>query len=134
MSVDTTIHLDTTVHTALLVDDDQDVRYLVGETLAAGGNFEVVAEAEDARGAEALVQETSPDVVLIDLCLGRRSRNGFWLLERLRAQTDAKLIVVTGSGMPEDHDAAVAAGADGVLIKGELTRTLAERIHEICHT
>lgn len=53
----------------LLVDDADDVRYLVRMTLEVDGRFHVVGDAADGREALELLERESPDVVVLDMAM-----------------------------------------------------------------
>jgi CheY-like chemotaxis protein/anti-sigma regulatory factor (Ser/Thr protein kinase) len=52
---------------ALVVDDDPDVRFLLGRALRDSGRVDVVAEAVNGREAVTAAAEHEPDLVLLDL-------------------------------------------------------------------
>ncbi len=100
----------------LIVDDNQDATDLLAEMLADAG-FET-AVAYD--GAEALqrVEESPPDVMLIDI--GLPVMNGYELAARLREALPAsklRLIAVTGYGQDTDREQSRKAGFDLHLVK-----------------
>jgi two-component system chemotaxis response regulator CheB len=51
----------------LVIDDDADLRFIVGHVLDADVRFEVVGEAPDGRTAIELADSLQPDIVLLDL-------------------------------------------------------------------
>lgn len=107
----------------VLIDDSADVRYLIAVTMQLDGRFDIVGEAEEAAEGLEVVRTHDPDLVIVDLQLGRRS--GHWLLRQLRsAGSVARLAVVTASSDPADHLRARDEGADLVLDKHTLTTTL----------
>lgn len=107
----------------VLIDDSADVRYLIAVTMQLDGRFDIVGEAESAADGLQAVNEHDPDLVIVDLQLGRRS--GHWLLRQLRdAGSRARLAVVTASTDRADHAKALAEGADLVLDKHTMTTTL----------
>jgi len=53
----------------VLVDDLEDLRALLRVTLERSGYFSVVAEAENGERALAVVRETQPDLVLLDVAM-----------------------------------------------------------------
>ena len=66
----------------LIVDDNDDMRYLTGAFLETDeGDIELVGVARDGREAVALVREHRPDVVLLDLVLARE--NGLDVAEQI---------------------------------------------------
>jgi DNA-binding NarL/FixJ family response regulator len=79
---------------------------------------DVVGEAPDGEAAVRLVQEASPDVVLLDLRMP-----GVSGLEALRMLTErggsTRVLVLSVSAEESDVTAAIAAGASGYVLKDE---------------
>jgi len=101
--------------TVMIVDDEIFFRELLRDTLTKGG-FNVVAEA--ARGAEAiaLYVERRPALVLMDIYMPEM--NGIEATRDLIAlDPQAKIIICSGVGYDDDLNAALAAGAVGVIYK-----------------
>lgn len=95
---------------ALLVDDVEEVRTLVGAAMRARGGFEVVAEAGDVNGAIACAEEHQPDLIVLDL--GLPDIAGHEVLHHLRvAAPDARIVVFTGTQRGERSLAQSAADA-----------------------
>lgn len=114
----------------VLVDDCEDVRFLLATLMELDGRFDVVGEADDAASALASVAANDPDVVLVDLRLGRRS--GTSLIRDLhRRGAKACIVVVTASVSPEDHAAAFAAGAHAVQVKGTMISTMVDDLADL---
>ncbi len=78
-----------------------------------GDGFQVVGEAEDATAAIARIDETTPDLALVDLHM---PEGGGLSVVRARAATTA-IVIVTVSEAERDLLDAVAAGAVGYLVK-----------------
>ncbi|MEV4231218.1 response regulator transcription factor [Streptomyces bobili] len=100
----------------LLVDDDPLVR--AGLSLMMGGaqDIEIVGEAADGGEVEALVDRTSPDVVLMDIRMP--SVDGLTATRRLRAREDApQVVVLTTFHADEQVLRALRAGAAGFVLK-----------------
>jgi DNA-binding NarL/FixJ family response regulator len=101
----------------VVVDDHPVFRMGMAALLASLGGIEVVAEAEDAPTAVAVVAEARPDVVVMDLHLGETSG-----IEATRAITrDVPGVGVLVVTMMDDDDsvfASIRAGARGYLLKG----------------
>ncbi|MFF5183231.1 response regulator [Streptomyces sp. NPDC000345] len=100
----------------LLVDDDPLVR--AGLSLMMGGadDIEIVGEAADGSQAEALVDRTRPDVVLMDIRMP--AVDGLTATERLRRRQDApQVVVLTTFHADEQVLGALRAGAAGFVLK-----------------
>lgn len=105
----------------LIVDDHPVVRDGLSAVLETQADFEVVGEAGDGREAVAQVEQLQPDVVLLDLDMP--VMDGLEALRRiiqLRPQT--KVIIFTVFDTDERILAAVRAGAQGYLLKGDAPR------------
>jgi two-component system response regulator DevR len=99
----------------LLVDDHPTVRFGLKHLLASAD--EVVGEAENATDAVWLVQDLRPDLVLLDLRLGKDS--GIEVCREIKALPGApRVLVFTAHASVEDIAGATLAGADGYLHKG----------------
>jgi DNA-binding NarL/FixJ family response regulator len=101
----------------LIADDHLEVRAELAKHLAMEPDLAICGEADDLKHALALVAQTRPHVVIIDIAL----QNGNWieLIRRIkRRHEDARILV--WSMYPEDVYAwrAVRAGAHGYLNKG----------------
>ena len=95
----------------LIAEDDESLRALMRLTVDVG-DFDI-EEAEDGTSALEAARATPPDVVLLDWMMPGLS--GLDLCRALRADpatAGAKIVMVTARVMPEDRDAAIAAGAD----------------------
>lgn len=113
--------------TVVLADDDaaylDSLRLLVEEQ----PRLSIVAMALDGLEAIECVDEIAPDAVVIDLHMPRL--DGVSAVTRLRADhPNLCLIALTGDADPELHRAAEAAGADAVMLKGQMLDGLADRI------
>jgi DNA-binding response OmpR family regulator len=102
---------------ALVVDDDAALRMLVRVNLELEGF--VVSEAETLDAAKQAVADSRPDVVLLDLHVGREDSGP--LLRDLRAE-GVPVAVVTGSADVAEYEDV----ADGVLEKPFEPRSLIE--------
>lgn len=100
----------------LLVDDDPLVRAGLSFMMGGAEDIEIVGEAADGREVEALVDRTSPDVVLMDIRMP--SMDGLTATERLRGRKDApQVVVLTTFHADEQVLRALRAGAAGFVLK-----------------
>jgi len=113
----------------VIVEDQTIVRQGLRSLLGLSGDIEIAGEAADGEEAIGVIEETKPDVVLLDLRMPKL--DGVGVLKRLRGQPPT-LILTTFDDDTNLFDA-VRAGAKGWLLKDvsleRLTgaiRTLAE--------
>jgi DNA-binding NarL/FixJ family response regulator len=110
----------------VVVDDQTLVRQGIRTLLDLAG-IDVVGEADDGQAALAAIEETSPDVVLLDLRMPHR--DGLWTLNRLR-EKGIELPVLVLTTFDDDTLVldALRAGARGYLLKDvtleQLTRAV----------
>jgi len=101
----------------VLVDDHPVVRAGVRALLEGQDDLTVVGEAADADTAVQVVRATAPDVVLMDLNLGK-GRGGAETTAALGRLADApRVLVLTTYDTEADILAAIDAGASGYLLK-----------------
>jgi two-component system nitrate/nitrite response regulator NarL len=79
--------------------------------------------------ALSLIEETRPDVVLLDLDLGEES--GLDVIPELLAKSTAKILVLTGLRDSGVHEAAIRAGALGVVGKEIAPAQLLDAIERV---
>jgi DNA-binding NarL/FixJ family response regulator len=88
-----------------------------------------VAEAADGRAGIEVVDETQPDVVLLDLAMpvldGRAA-----LPHIRRAAPAARIIVLSGFGADLLSDDLIALGADGYIEKGHSLRRIVQYVED----
>ena len=107
----------------LLADDQAKVRSAIRLLLEQDANVEVVGEAVDATGLIDWLNVLCPDLVLLDWELPGASAEE--LLAAIHGScTHAQVIAM--SGIPEARQAALNAGADGFVSKGDPPERLLE--------
>lgn len=111
----------------LVVDDDPDLRDLIGYTLRRDGYF--VIESEDGVAALLLAEVERPDLVLLDVNLPRL--DGFEVCRRLRAASAVPIVMLTVRGAEEDQVRGLDLGADDYLAKPFSPRTLLARVRAL---
>jgi DNA-binding NarL/FixJ family response regulator len=115
----------------LLVDDHPLLRLGLRTLLSKDAAFQVVAECEDARAALAHLRVETLDAVILDITLNGGS-DGLELIKSMISE-HPKLHILVLSAHDENLYAmrALAAGAQGYVMKGEPTETLKAAIHTI---
>jgi len=113
----------------LIVDDDADLRAILGFALRDAGF--VVVEAAGAAAALECAAAELPDLVVLDLNLGRD--DGLDLLPRLRAHEGSPrpVLVLSVRAAEEDVVRALDLGADDYLTKPFSPRTLLARVRAL---
>jgi PAS domain S-box-containing protein len=100
----------------LVVEDNDDSRAMLRELLGLLGHE--VHEAADGATGVARALELAPDVTLVDI--GLPGLDGYEVARRIRRDPAGRhlyLVALTGYGLPEDRERAVAAGYDVHLVK-----------------
>lgn len=100
----------------LIADDQTLVRMGIRELLELGGEFQVVAEAEDGEQALALIAQHRPEVALLDVRMPRR--DGVAVVTELRKRGDATPVILLTTFDDEGVLLeGVRAGIAGYLLK-----------------
>lgn len=110
---------------ALIVDDERLARRALRSALAEQGNVEVVGAAGTVDEAAALIRETGPDVVLLDIQMRRET--GFDLLDRL----DAPVQVIFVTAYDEYAVRAFEVNALDYLLKPVSPARLADALDRV---
>ncbi|HLX31421.1 MAG TPA: response regulator transcription factor [Gaiellaceae bacterium] len=111
----------------LVVDDDDDIRHLVGELLTRAGYS--VEGASDGRAALRAFHARPCDLVVLDLSMPEL--DGFETLERLRDLSDVPVIVLTARSGEIDKVRGFRAGADDYVVKPFGRQELLARIEAL---
>ncbi len=104
----------------LLVEDDKFLRELIMQKLEKEG-FKAQSAIE-AQEAFKLMDESKPNVVLLDLVLP--GMDGFSVLHKIKENpqtSDVAVIILSNLGQKEDLDRAMSEGASDYLIKANFT-------------
>ncbi|MBV9820861.1 MAG: response regulator transcription factor, partial [Actinobacteria bacterium] len=109
---------------AVIVDDDEDIRALIAELLRQSG-FETTEAATGTDGIAA-VRDRQPDVVTLDLNLP--DLDGIEVCRRIREITDAYVVMLTARPDEIDRLMGLEIGADDYLTKPFSPRELRARI------
>ncbi len=116
--------------TVVIVDDHDLVREGLRSILGHHEDLRVVGVAAAPEEAADVVADAGPDLVLLDLRLG--DHDGIEVARRLRAEAyEGKILVLSVHDTSRDLRSALAAGADGYLLKSVSGVALAEGIRRV---
>lgn len=114
----------------LLVDDHPVVRAGLSSMLGTQAELHVIGAASNGDEALLMIEQHTPDVVLLDLRMPGRS--GVETLLALRARrAKVRVIILTNYETDEDIYRAVQAGAQGYLLKNASLREMVEAIRAV---
>ena len=111
----------------LIVDDDAEIRGLLGEYLQKQG-YRATAVA-DGKGLRAAMEKSRPDVIVLDLMLP--GEDGLALCRDLRARSEIPIIMLTARGDETDRIVGLELGADDYVAKPFNPRELLARIKSV---
>ena len=111
----------------LIVDDDADIRDLLGDYLAKNGYRASVAA--DGKAMWALLARGGIDLIVLDLMLP--GEDGLTLCRKLRGEADTPVIMLTSLGEETDRIVGLEMGADDYLAKPFNPRELVARIKSV---
>jgi DNA-binding response OmpR family regulator len=97
----------------LVVDDDDDIRALVGELLERAGHE--VAKAPDGESALRLFYSQQPDLVVLDVSMP--GLDGWEVLNRIRELSDVPVLMLTARAEELEKVRGLRAGADDYVTK-----------------
>jgi DNA-binding response OmpR family regulator len=113
--------------TVLVVDDEPIVREVVIRYLERDG-FETL-EASDGDAARALLLDSRPDLVVLDVMLP--GTDGLELCRWIRGRSDLPVILLTARGEESDRIVGLELGADDYVTKPFSPRELAARVRTV---
>lgn len=114
----------------LLADDHSIVRAGLRRIVEESGDMEVIAEAADGMEAIGLIQETSPDVAVIDISMP--GLDGLEVVSRLRSHCpDLPILILTMHEEAQYVVRAIQAGAMGYMTKQSAPEQLLKAIRKI---
>ena len=111
----------------LIVEDDEDVRALIGYKLRRAGHE--VSEAGDGEEGLAAARSGSPELIVLDWMMPKLT--GIEVCAQVRADTalaQPRILLLTAKSQDSDIALAMATGADGYLIKPFRANDLLERV------
>ena len=113
--------------TVLVVDDEPIVREVVVRYLEREGY--TTLEAGDGEAARSLVEQQSPDLVVLDVMLP--GVDGLELCRWIRSRTELPVIMLTARGDEADRIVGLELGADDYVTKPFSPRELAARVRTV---
>ena len=113
--------------TVLIVEDDPHTVEVVGLYLRRDGY--TVLTASNGNDGLQMAQESSPDLVVLDLMLPRMG--GLEVCRELRKESDVPIVMLTARVEEEDRIAGFELGADDYVTKPFSPRELAARIRAV---
>jgi len=113
----------------LVVDDEQFFRQVLCDMLLKDG-FRVVAEASSGDEAVEKFRQSAPDLVLMDIYMP--DKNGIEATREIMAfAPTAKILICSGTGYDDDINAALQAGASGIIYKPFFEAEVMETINTL---
>ena len=110
-----------------VVDDDREIRTLLGEYLQKNG-YRVMLCA-DGRALRTALDHAAPDLIVLDLMLP--GEDGLTLCRDLRAKSNVPVIMLTARGEETDRIIGLEMGADDYVPKPFSPRELLARIKSV---
>lgn len=116
--------------TALIIEDDDDIRRLLEMTLQQAGLQVETAS----NGQEGLDRSRNTAYTMVTVDLGLPDMNGLEVVRNLRAWFTGSVVVISARSTESDRQAGIAAGADLFLTKPFRPRQLREQVATLLHT
>jgi DNA-binding NarL/FixJ family response regulator len=114
----------------LVVDDDEDTRWLLAATLRGNPGVTVVGSAGDGEEAVAFVRHERPDIVLMDPLIPRL--DGLVAAQRIKREWPNTKVIVLGVLAEEAYQVAASInGADRFLKKAEIAAALLPAVRDV---
>jgi DNA-binding NarL/FixJ family response regulator len=114
----------------LIVDDHPLFQEALGELINREPGWSVCGKAADATDAMRLVEETNPDLVIVDISLG--GANGIDLIKSVSGKyPDLPMLVVSMHDESLYSERAIRAGAMGYVTKHEPPKTVKTAIQQV---
>jgi DNA-binding NarL/FixJ family response regulator len=113
-----------------LVEDHLMFREWLGQMLTREPGFVVCGEADNIQQGLRIIQQTSPDIAIVDITL--RGSSGLELVKDLKAQAlNVPVLVLSMHDESLYAERVLRAGAKGYISKSEASSTLTEAIRQV---
>ncbi len=114
----------------VIIDDHPIVRKGFAQLINREADLAVVGEAEDHWSAQAVIEETKPDLALVDLTL--KESDGLELIKIINVQyPEVKTMVISLHDERVYAERALRAGAKGYIMKSEATENVMTAIRSV---
>jgi len=114
----------------LIVEDHHMFREWLGKTICEEGTFTVCGEADNIQSAFTLIQQTHPDIVLLDITL--RGSSGLELLKNMKSfGIETPVLVLSMHDESLFAERALRAGAKGYITKYAASSTLFDALKRV---
>lgn len=114
----------------LLADDHAVVRAGIRQLLEYAGDIQIIAEASDGEMAKAMIQESYPDVAVLDIQMPKAT--GIDVTHWIRANMpDIGVLILTAYNDDPYIIAVLQAGANGYVLKTASPEELIRAVHDV---
>lgn len=114
----------------MIVDDHKSILWGLERLIeSTGPRMKAVATASSCAEMFRAAEAAQPDLILLDLDLN--GENSIDALPELLQHCTARVLVLTGDRKPASHQAAILAGAHGVVLKDENAETILQAIEHV---
>lgn len=114
----------------VIVDDHPIVRQGIRAVLSQEPEFSVVGEADSLGNAMAVIEDTAPNIVIVDIAL--KGSDGLELIKSIRYQeNDVPILVMSMYDESLYAERVLRAGANGYIMKEAVNENIVEAVHKI---
>ncbi len=114
----------------VIADDHPVVRTGLRQVFLAAGDIEVVGEAANGMETLSVLQDTGPDVLVLDLKMP--SMDGIAVLDAMQSRgMKTKVLVLTGSEDKNEYVQAMKLGCSGIVLKNTATELIAKSVRKV---
>lgn len=102
----------------VVIEDEPLIRMGIRAVIAAEPKMDLCGDAESGKKGISLVEETKPDVVLVDI--GLPDMNGLEVVSTIKERTNTQVIIITCQSSEFIVNSAFECGADSYLLKQDI--------------